>query len=72
MHRRTNYHMPSTTNTLESMHGHFNKRTPRKNTFFSGILRIHKELNIKYNQISDRIAFFSIPLCLYLFQSIYP
>ena len=45
MHRRVNYCMPSTTNTLESMHGHLNKRTPRKNTFYQSLLRVHNQLN---------------------------
>lgn len=55
MHRRVNYNMPSTTNTLESMHGHLNKRTPRKNTFYSAILRVHNELSKKFIEISNRI-----------------
>ncbi len=37
--------MPSTTNSLESYHGHLNKYTPRKNNFFSSICRIASNLN---------------------------
>ena len=55
MHRSVAHQMPSTTNTLESMHGHLNKRTPRKNTFYSSLLRVHNELNKKFLHISDRI-----------------
>ena len=53
--RRIPYHMPSTTNTLEAMHGHLNKRSPRRNTFFSALYRIISELNNKYDQINERI-----------------
>lgn len=56
MHRRIKYGMPSTTNTLEAMHGHLNKRTPRNNTFFRALLRINKNLNAKYSNIFERIT----------------
>ena len=44
MLERCKFRMPSTTNTLEAIHGHLNKRTPRNNIFFSSILRIHNGL----------------------------
>ena len=53
--RRIKYKMPSTTNSLEAMHGHMNKRTPRRNTFFQALLRIHDELSAKYNSVEERI-----------------
>ena len=52
---RVKYHMPSTTNSLEATHGQFNARTPRRNTLFSAILRIHNEMNSKFLNISQRI-----------------
>ena len=57
MHRRVNYYMPFTTSTLESMHGHLNKRTPRKNIFNSANLRVHNELCKKFTEISNRIKY---------------
>lgn len=53
--RRIHYHMPSTTKSLEAMHGHLNKRSPRRNMFFSALYRIILELNNKYDQINERI-----------------
>lgn len=53
--RRIKYSMPSTTNTLEAMHGHLNKRSPRRNTFFNSLFRIIEELNSKYYKINERI-----------------
>lgn len=47
--------MPYTTNTLEAMHGHLNKRSPRRNTFFSALYGIISELNNKYDQINELI-----------------
>lgn len=47
--------MPSTTNTLESMHGHLNSNTPRRNNFFSAIARSISELDSKYEKITQRI-----------------
>ena len=34
---RIAYRMPSTTNALESTHGHLNKKTPRNNNFFASV-----------------------------------
>ena len=55
MLNRVHYHMPTTTNSLESTHGHMNHRTPRRNTFYSSIYRIYNELTAKYSNLADRI-----------------
>ncbi len=47
--------MPSTTNTLESMHGYINAKCPRKNSFFSAISKLISELDSKYFKINERI-----------------
>ena len=47
--------MPSTTNTLEAMHGHINESCPRRNTFFSSMYRLISEMETKYQNISQRI-----------------
>lgn len=48
--------MPSTTNTLEATHGHLNKRTPRRNTFYQSIFRLYTSLMDKYMNVNKRIA----------------
>ena len=40
--KRIDYAMPSTTNALESSHGHLNKKTPRRNDFWSAMMRLVK------------------------------
>ena len=40
MLHRSDYEMPSTTNTLEASHGHLNRKTPRNNGFWSSLYRI--------------------------------
>lgn len=40
MMERVFYEMPSTTNSLESSHGHINSKTPRRNNFWSALNRI--------------------------------
>ena len=37
---RIKYSMPSTTNALESSHGHLNGQLPRRNNFWSAMLRL--------------------------------
>ena len=59
MHRRVNHCMPSTTNSLESMHAHLNKRTPRKNTFFQSLLRVHNQLDYFFFKIESKTIFFA-------------
>ena len=46
---RISFKMLSTTNSLESYHGHINKLTPRKNNFFTALCRIATNLN-QHNQ----------------------
>ena len=48
--------MHTTTNSLESTHGHMNHRTPRHNTFYAALFRIYNELTAKYVNIKDRIT----------------
>ena len=55
MSRRIKYHMPSTTNSLEATHGHLNAITPRRNSLFASIFRIHNEMNSKFLNINQRI-----------------
>ena len=53
--RRVGMGMPSTTNTLESVHGHINHKMPRRNSFYSALFRIFTELNFKYQNINKSI-----------------
>lgn len=39
--------MPSTTNSLESSHGHINAMVPRRNNFFNAIYKLIKGSNYK-------------------------
>lgn len=55
LYERIKYHMPSTTNSLEAVHGHMNKQVPRRNSFFHALFRVYKELNSKFSKINDRI-----------------
>ena len=52
---RVDANMPSTTNTLEAMHGHINENCPRRNSFFSAIQRLICELDSKYQKINLRV-----------------
>ena len=47
--------MPSTTNSLESTHGHLNQKTPRNNNFYRSIFRIVKHLTKKVKNCQDSI-----------------
>ena len=55
MQERVDLRMPSTTNALESTHGHMNAKTPRNNNFFSAIHRIVKAMMLKTNTINQSI-----------------
>ena len=44
MQFRPAYKMPTCTNQLESAHGHMNRVTPRRNTFFASLKRIIDEI----------------------------
>ena len=50
--KRADYKMPTTTNALESSHGHLNARIPRRNDFYTSLTRlitfiIHKTHNFR-------------------------
>ena len=47
--------MFSTTNSLESSHGHLNKRTARRNSFYGSLFRIINELILKYGSINKQL-----------------
>lgn len=47
--------MLSTTNSIESSHGHLNKRTPRRNSFYGSYFRIINELILKYGSINKQL-----------------
>lgn len=55
MYKRIDNNMPSTTNTLESMHRQINHRVPRNNGFYQSILWLNNEINQKYININNRI-----------------
>ena len=52
---RIDLKMPSTTNSLESVHGHLNKKTPRNNSFWSSVNRLCTSFIIKTNLLNSRI-----------------
>jgi len=52
---RINFRMPSTTNSLESMHDHLNKKTPRNNGSWASINRLTKSFMIKLNLLDQKI-----------------
>lgn len=51
--KRIPFKMPSTTNSLESTHGHLNEKTPRRSSFFMGLYRIIKSLSIKIQSCDE-------------------
>ena len=53
---RVEYRMPSTTNSLESTHGHLNKKTPRRNGFWPSMYRLCEALIIDQNMLNKRIT----------------
>ena len=55
MMHRLNFKMPSTTNSLESTHGHLNKKTPRNNNFYMSIYRIVTHLMKQSQTIEENI-----------------
>ena len=52
---RIDFKMPSTTNTLESSHGHLNRKTPRNNSFWESLSRIAESFIIKTQTVNFRI-----------------
>ena len=47
--------MPSTTNSLESSHGHLNGKIPRRNDFWSGMTRLVEFIIIKENNFKKAL-----------------
>ncbi|KAK8896368.1 hypothetical protein M9Y10_014266 [Tritrichomonas musculus] len=43
--KRIPFKMPTTTNSLESTHGHLNKKMPRRNNFWMSLFRINNNNN---------------------------
>ena len=56
MKNRLKMRMPSTTNSLESTHGHLNKKTPRRNNFWQSVYRIVSLMIQKTNSYDDNIT----------------
>ena len=52
---RIGFQMPSTSNSLESTHGHLNRCLPRNNSFWRSLFRLYEELSIKFTTVNDRI-----------------
>lgn len=52
---RPMFSMPSTTNSLESLHGHINKRTPRNNNFYASIARLACSITFSIKNINHKI-----------------
>jgi hypothetical protein len=55
MLRRIQTRLPSTTNSLESFHGHQNQNTPRKNHFYKALFRLSEILDKKMMNFSNEI-----------------
>ena len=55
MMHRVPTRMPSTTNSLESTHGHINKITPRRNNFYGALYRIVKHIMNKSQRVQECI-----------------
>lgn len=52
MLKRSFYRMPSTTNQIESKHGHLNELTPRNNTFFGSLNRLILSITTQIHQFN--------------------
>ena len=52
---RIKYSMPSTTNSLESAHGHLNKKTPRRNNFWSSLYRVISNLTKQNHLYKEKV-----------------
>ena len=50
-----NFRMPSTTNSLESAHGHLNKKTPRNNNFWASIYRLSESFMFQLHSLEQRV-----------------
>lgn len=47
--------MPSTTNSIESIHGHLNEATPRNNCFWPSLHRIIMAINFQIHRFNDKL-----------------
>ena len=52
---RIEHKMPSTTNSLESSHGHLNRKTPRHNNFWEPLARIAESFLLKTQTVDFRV-----------------
>lgn len=52
---RKKFRMPTTTNSLESVHGHLNEATPRNNLFFPSIFRLIMAINSQTKQFVSKV-----------------
>ena len=55
MIERSYKNMPSTTNSIESTHGHLNENTPRRNCFFSSIYRLIMSIMTQIHNFNDKM-----------------
>ena len=55
LNERQKFKMPSTTNALESCHGHLNEKTKRRKNFFQSIFKIAQHLIQKCTSIEKSI-----------------
>lgn len=51
---RSQHRMPSTTNSIESQHGHLNEATPRNNMFYNSIFRLIMFINTSIRQFNEK------------------
>ena len=54
MIQRSTFCMPSTTNAIESIHGHLNEAIPRNNCFFSSLYRIILTINSQIHRFQEK------------------
>jgi hypothetical protein len=52
MYTRSQEGLPSTTNCLESIHGHLNEDTPRNNTFGGSLCRLQQQMLVSISGFS--------------------
>ena len=55
MMQRQSFKMPSTSNSIESIHGHLNEATPRNNLFFSSVYRLIMAINTQIKQFEEKL-----------------
>lgn len=52
---RSTFRMPSTTNNIESIHGHVNEATPRNNCFYPSIYRLIMTVNMQIHRFNEKL-----------------